>query len=79
MASPPLAAGHNRPGKAFMALIAVAFPILPGKTKEWQDFIAQNPGFLAPVAEAPAPRAPAAMAARSVCCLCPTAGTSGRR
>ena len=44
MASPPLAAGHNRPGKAFMALIAVAFPILPGKTKEWQDFIAQLNG-----------------------------------
>jgi hypothetical protein len=27
-----------------MALIAVAFPILPGKTKEWQDFIGQLNG-----------------------------------
>lgn len=44
MASPHLAAGHNRPGKAFMALIAVAFPILPGKTKEWKEFIAQLNG-----------------------------------
>ena len=44
MASPTPATGHTRPGKAFMALIAVAFPILPGKTKEWQDFIAQLNG-----------------------------------
>jgi hypothetical protein len=37
-------AGHARALEASLTLNAVAFPILPGKTAEWREFIAQLNG-----------------------------------
>jgi hypothetical protein len=45
MASPALSrTGTNVPTEATVTLLAVAFPIVPGKTAEWQDFIKELDG-----------------------------------
>jgi hypothetical protein len=45
MASPTLSSpGTHVPTEVLVTLLAVAFPILPGKTDEWKDFIKELDG-----------------------------------
>jgi hypothetical protein len=40
----PFVAGHHVPKETHMALNAVVFPILPGKTAEWREFVGELNG-----------------------------------
>ena len=41
--APPADAGHARARAGPVALMAVAFPILPGKTDEWRTWMVETP------------------------------------